>query len=105
MSKIGPFELAGAAVVVPRYMRGLALLSAQDGTGAVTAFQRTDHPGITRNFVTGSLATSAVGPRLRDERRPGEGTRSIRKFLEFWKNADPEAPILKAARKELAALK
>ena len=106
MSKIAPFELAGAAVVAPIYMRGLALLAAHDGAGAVTAFQRTvDHPGITRNFVTGSLAHLQLGRAYAMKGDPAKAREAYGKFLEAWKNADPEAPLLKAARTELVALK
>jgi tetratricopeptide (TPR) repeat protein len=89
----------------PVYIRGLAYLAARNGTAAAEQFQRIiDRPGIVINFPTGVLAYLQLG---RAYAMAGDGAKAkaaYQDFFNLWKNADPDIPILKAARAEYGKL-
>jgi len=104
-----PYELGGAATFIsylyPAYVRGQAYLLAHNGNDATTEFQKVmDHRGIVVNFVTGSLAHLQIG---RAYAMAGDKTKAksaYEDFLNLWKDADPDIPILKQAKAEYAKL-
>ena len=100
-----PYELAGGLPMYPAYVRGQAYLLAHNATAAAAEFQKVlDHPGITDNFVTGSLAHLEVG---RAYAMAGDGAKAkaaYQDFLTLWKDADPDVPILKQANAEHSRL-
>lgn len=87
------------------YLRGIAYLRARDGERAVAEFQRIiDHRGLAPAsplyplaFVQQARAYALLGDTARA--RKGYDT-----FFEFWKNADPDVPILSEAKAEYAKL-
>ena len=93
-------------IMYPAYLRGIAYLRKGDGHAAVAEFQKLiDHRGIVENYPLGALA---VLGRARGYALSGdtEGARAdYREFFSLWKNADPDIPILREARQEMARLK
>jgi serine/threonine protein kinase/tetratricopeptide (TPR) repeat protein len=103
-----PYELGNPQPLgnlYPVYVRGLAYLSARQGTAAAAEFQRlVDHVGIVQNFLLGSLAHLGLA---RAYALAGETAKSRTAYQDFfvrWKDADPDIPILKQAKVEYARL-
>ncbi len=106
-----PYELGEPpqfqlGTLYPAYIRGQAYLAAHNGTAAATEFQKLlDHRGIVVNFMTGALAHVGLA---RAYALQGDTTKSrtaYQDFFAFWKDADPDIPILKQAKAEYAKLK
>ena len=99
----------------PTYVRGEAYLAAQQGAAAATEFQKIlDHRGIALNCWTGALAHLGVARANALEARTSQGAdadaarvralAAYKDFLTLWKDADPDIPILVAAKAEYAKL-
>jgi tetratricopeptide (TPR) repeat protein len=89
----------------PVYIRGLAYLSAHNGSAAAAQFQRIlDHPGITVNFPTGVLAHLGLGRAYAMSGDTQKARTAYQDFLTLWKDADPDVPILQQAKAEYAKL-
>jgi len=101
-----PYELSGLAInLYPAYVRGQAYLLAHNGTAAVAEFQKLpDHRGIVINFVTGSLAHLQIGRAYAMQGDPAKAKAAYQDFFNIWKDADPDIPILKDAKREYAKL-
>jgi serine/threonine protein kinase/tetratricopeptide (TPR) repeat protein len=117
-----PIELGQIAFVTnisclyPTYIRGEAYVSAGQGNAAAAEFQKIlDHSGIVWNCWTGALAHLGVARANALQARTSQGadadaarTRALaayKDFLTLWKDADPDVPILIAAKAEYAKLK
>jgi len=100
----GPPPLS-VAPIYPAYVRGYAYLSAGDGAKAAAEFQKLiDHSGIVLNFPLAPLARLG---RARAYARSGDAVKARAAYLDFlqlWKDADPDLPILKQAKDEYAKL-
>ena len=99
-------SIAFYGYLYPAYIRGLAYLKAGQGQPAAVEFQKVlNHRGIIGNFIFGALAHLQLG---RAQAMMGD-TESARKsyqdFLTLWKDADPDIPILQAAKAEYTKLK
>ena len=110
----------------PTYVRGQAYLAAGQGKDAAAEFQKIiDHGGIVWNCWTGALAHLGVARANALEVSTGRASASSEKtelspadrdaarfravtaykeFLNLWKDADPDIPILKQAKAEYAKL-
>ena len=101
-----PYELGAAAGLYPVYVRGQAYLAAREGTKAATEFQKIlDHRGIVLYEPIGVLAHLGLA---RAYALGGDAARARNKYQDFlsrWKDADPDIPILIAAKAEYAKLK
>jgi eukaryotic-like serine/threonine-protein kinase len=108
-----PYELArttystlGWTALYPVYVSGEAYLAAHQGKEAAAEFQKIlNHRGIVLNSPIGVLAHLQIG---RAYAVHGDTTRAksaYQDFLNLWKNADPDIPILKAAKVECGKLK
>jgi eukaryotic-like serine/threonine-protein kinase len=102
------------------YIRGQAYLAANDGKSAAVEFQKIiDHSGLVWNCWTGALAKLGVAranalqaKSLQDnaaQAADADASRvralaAYKDFLELWKDADPDIPILKQAKAEYAKL-
>ena len=93
------------ATLYPVYVRGEAYLKAGRGPEAAAEFQKIiDHRGVVLNFVLGALAHLQLG-RARAMSGDQEGARqAYDECFTLWKDADPDIPILRAARAEYARL-
>ena len=90
----------------PAYIRGLAYLQLGEGRLAAAEFQKLlDHKGLVGTDVIGVLAHLQIA---RAQKMMGDEA-SARKwyedFVALWKDADPEIPILIAAKSEYAKLR
>jgi tetratricopeptide (TPR) repeat protein len=90
----------------PAYIRGLAYLQMSNGRSAAAEFQKLlDHPAIMGGFVTGALAHLQLGRAQAMMGDKDAARNSYRDFLNLWKNADPDIPVLKQAKAEYAGLR
>ena len=123
LQTVVPYELAVPGIdyyfffggLYPAYVRGEAYLAAHQGAEAAAEFQKIlDHPGIVLSDPIGALAHLGVARAnaLQAKRLPGADADAARlralaaykDFLTLWKDADPDAPILKQAKAEHAKL-
>jgi serine/threonine protein kinase/tetratricopeptide (TPR) repeat protein len=99
----------------PTYIRGKAYLAAGQGKPAAAEFQKIlDHNGIVWNCWTGVLAHLGVARANALQAKTSQGADSdaarvralaaYKDFLALWKDADPDIPILIAAKSEYARL-
>ena len=103
-----PYELGGTLsfpYLYPAWVRGQAYLAAHNGTAAAAEFKKLiDHPGIVLNQPTGSLAHLQLGRAYALAGDAGKARAAYEDFFIFWKDADPDIPILIAAKVEYAKL-
>jgi DNA-binding winged helix-turn-helix (wHTH) protein/tetratricopeptide (TPR) repeat protein len=106
-----PYDLAqpspnDTGTLYPVYLRGQAYLLAHNGTAASAEFQKVlDHPGIVANFCTGALAHLQFARAQALSGDSAKAKSAYEDFLALWKDADPDIPVLVAARSEYAKLK
>jgi eukaryotic-like serine/threonine-protein kinase len=107
--------VANISCLYPTYVRGQAYLAAGRGAAAAAEFQRIiDHSGIVWNCWTGALAHLGVARANALEAKTSRGAdadaarvralAAYKDFLTLWKDADPDIPILKEAKREYAKL-
>jgi eukaryotic-like serine/threonine-protein kinase len=88
------------------YMRGNAYLAAGEGSPAGAEFQKIlDHNGIVWNCWTGALAHLGVARAYAMQGDTAKAKAAYQDFLTLWKDADPDIPVLVAAKTEYAKLK
>jgi hypothetical protein len=121
LQPVSPIELgqiifvANISCLYPIYVRGQALLTANDGKAAAAEFQKIlDHSGIVWNCWTGAMAKLGVARANALQAKTLQGADAdaarvralgtYKDFLTLWKDADPDAPILKQAKSEYAKL-
>lgn len=99
------YDANGLQSLLPVYVRGRAYLAAGQDSDAAAEFQKIlDHPGVTRNFITAPLARLSLAEaadRAGDRARAREHYAT---FLELWRDADPDLPMLRAAKASYAHL-
>jgi serine/threonine protein kinase len=90
----------------PSYVRGQSYLVAHEGSEAATEFQKIlDHRGIVLNEPIGALAHLQLGRAYAMQGDTAKAKTAYEDFLTLWKDADPDIPILIAAKAEYAKLK
>jgi eukaryotic-like serine/threonine-protein kinase len=103
-----PYELGdvGGGALYPVYVRGEAYLAAHQGSEAAVEFQKIlDHRGIVLNEPIGALAHLQLGRAYSMQGDTAKAKAAYQDFLTLWKDADPDIPILIAAKAEYAKLK
>jgi tetratricopeptide (TPR) repeat protein len=104
-----PYELGGpppGVSMCPPYIRGLAYLAQKNGTAAAAEFKKfIDHSGIVQNFVIGSLARLQLARAYAVAGDSAKAKAAYQDFLNLWKDADPDVPILKEAKAEYEKIK
>ena len=115
--EMGQYEFVNnVSCLYPTYVRGEAYLAAGQGSAAAAEFQKIlDHNGIVWNCWTGALARLGVARANALQARTSKGAdadaarvralAAYNDFLALWKDADPDIPILIAAKSEYAILK
>lgn len=89
----------------PAYVRGQAYLEARQGREAAAEFQKVlDHRGIVFADPIGALAHLQLGRAYVISGDMAKAKNAYQDFLNLWKNADPDIPVLKQARAEYAKL-
>jgi tetratricopeptide (TPR) repeat protein len=100
-----PSNISMSLSMYPVYVRGLAYLSAKQGTQAVAEFQKIlTHRGIVQTEPIGSLAQLALARAYTLQGDAVNAKAAYRDFLALWKDADHDMPILKQAKAEYAKL-
>jgi eukaryotic-like serine/threonine-protein kinase len=103
-----PYELGGPLMfpyLYPSWLRGQAYLAANNGTAAAVEFKKLiDHPGIALNQPIASLAHLQLGRAHALAGDAAQARAAYQDFFMLWKDADPDIPILTAAKVEYAKL-
>ena len=88
------------------YVRGQAYLQAKDGAKAAGEFQKIlDHDGVAPLSVFLPLAQLGLARAYVLQGDTAKGKTAYQDFFAAWKDADPDVPILVAAKSEYAKLK
>ncbi len=89
----------------PVYVRGQAFLAARQGIQAAAEFQKiVDWPGIVVNEPIGALAHLGLARSYALAGDTSKSRRAYENFLNLWKDADPEIPILRQAKAEYSKI-
>ena len=89
----------------PVFVRAQAYLAARQGAQAVAEFHKiVASPGIVLNEPIGVLANLGLARAYALQGDPGKARAAYDKFLQLWKNADPDVPVLREARTEAQKL-
>jgi tetratricopeptide (TPR) repeat protein len=110
LASASPYERAYPEVA---YLRGLAYLRLKNGAGAAAEFRKIlDHKGANwgstwqhpnwGQFYSLSYLGMARGSALTGD--TAKAKKAFQDFLELWKDADPDIPVLKQAKAEYAKL-
>jgi len=107
-----PYELGystfspyGWTALYPVFIRGEAYLAAHQGPEAAAEFQKIlDHRGIVVNSAMGALAHLGLARVYVLQGDTAKAKAAYQDFLALWKDADPDIPILIAAKAEYAKL-
>jgi DNA-binding winged helix-turn-helix (wHTH) protein/tetratricopeptide (TPR) repeat protein len=92
-------------VMYPVSVRGQAYLALHQGAQAAVEFQKiVDHPGIVISDPVGTLARLQLGRAYLMAGDQAKAKAAYRDFLNLWKDADSNIPILEQARSEYARL-
>lgn len=88
------------------YLRGEAFLAANRGSEAAGEFQKIlDHRGIVKNDLIGALAHLELARAYVMIGDSVKARAAYQDFFALWKDADPDIPVLAAAKSEYAKLK
>jgi DNA-binding winged helix-turn-helix (wHTH) protein len=102
----GPYELgdmSGNNPLYSIYVRGEAYLATNQANEAAAEFQKIiDHRGIVLNDPIGALAHLQIARAYAMQGDTAKAKEAYQDFLTLWKDADPEIPILIAAKAEYA---
>ncbi|MGA8103314.1 MAG: protein kinase, partial [Candidatus Acidiferrales bacterium] len=106
-----PYELSSAVynlnyTLYPAYLRAEADVTAHRGSEAAVEFQKIlDHPGVVQNEPIGALAHLGLARGYTMQGDIAKARTTYQDFLTLWKDADPDIPILIAAKAEYGKLK
>jgi len=106
-----PYELGAPSTpglppaLYPVYVRAGAYLAGHQGSEAVAEFQKiVDHRGLVVNEPIGVLAHLGLARAYLLQGDSAKARVAYNDFLTLWKDADPDIPILIAAKSEYAKL-
>jgi predicted Zn-dependent protease len=98
-----PYDLTGYG---PMYVRGEAFRRMHEGAKAAAEYQKIlDHRGIDPLSMTYALARLGLGRAYALQGETTKAQTAYQDFLAFWKDADPDIPILKQAKEEYEKLR
>jgi predicted Zn-dependent protease len=108
-----PYELGQASGggtvgigLYPVYVRAEASRAAKDGRQAAAEYQKIlDHRGVVLYEPIGALAHLGLARAYALQGETAKARVAYQNFLSSWKEADPDIPILVAAKSEYAKLK
>jgi len=97
-----PYDLSEFSNLSPIYIRGQAYLRLRSSKEAVAEFQKLlDHTGINALSPRHALARLGLARALSLEGNVPQARKAYKDFLAYWKDADPELPILRQAKIEI----
>ena len=98
----GQFQLSTA---FPLFFRGQAYLKMGNAAQAISQFQKIiDNPGAVLNFYTFPLAHLGIARAYAASGDTTKARAAYATFLNLWKDADPNLPLLQQAKSESAKL-
>ena len=90
----------------PVFVRGEAYLAAHRNSDAAAEFLKIlDHRGIVFNEPIGALARLGLARAYGLQGDAAKARAAYQDFFTLWKNAEPDIPVLIAAKSEYAKLK
>jgi len=99
------YEAGWFVLYRPAYVRGEAYFLAHRGQEAASEFQKIiDHRGVVVNEPFGALAHLGLARAYTMQGDIPKARTAYQDFLSLWKDADPDIPILIAAKAEYAKL-
>jgi serine/threonine protein kinase/tetratricopeptide (TPR) repeat protein len=103
------YELAGGPIAPvdfwPLYLRGEAYLDLHDPAKALIEYQKiADHRGLNPTSPLCVLARLGTARAYAEQRDSNKARAAYQDFFAFWKDADPDIPLLKQAKTEYAKL-
>jgi eukaryotic-like serine/threonine-protein kinase len=99
------FGSSSSLTLYPAYVRGQAYLMIGDGNKAAAEFQKfIDHPGVVLNSPLGPLALLNLARAYARGGDAAKARKAYADFLDLWKDADRDIPVLKQAKAEYAKL-
>jgi tetratricopeptide (TPR) repeat protein len=100
-----PPQFSEGGLLYPVYVRGLAYFALHRGEEAAAEFQKfPDHRGIVQNTPLASLARLQLARAYALQNNSAKARAAYQDFFALWKDADPDIPILIAAKSEYATL-
>ena len=102
-----PYDLGSPqpiATLYPVYLRGQALLLSHQGAAAAVEFEKILAHRPLATFAVGNLANLELGRAYAMSGETAKAARAYEDFFSFWKDADPDTPILREAKAEFATL-
>jgi tetratricopeptide (TPR) repeat protein/predicted Ser/Thr protein kinase len=110
LQEAAPYDLGDpppiGGTLYPVYVRAQAYLLMKNGNDAAREFQKfLDHRGVVVNFPLGGLAHLGLARAYSLQGETVKAKAAYQDFLTLWKDADPDIPILIAAKAEYAKLK
>jgi eukaryotic-like serine/threonine-protein kinase len=100
-----PEAIAFSPALYPLYVRGQAYLANRQGSEAAAEFQKIlDHRGVVFNEPIGPLAHLGLGRAYALSGDTAKARTKYQDFFALWRDADPDIPILKQAKREYAKL-
>jgi eukaryotic-like serine/threonine-protein kinase len=101
-----PYDLGMSGGLYPVFVRGTAYLAANRGSEAANEFQKIlDHPGAVFTAPFGTLAHLGLGRAYVLQADTVKAKAAYQHFLALWKDADPDIPVLIAAKTEYLKLR
>ena len=107
LAPAAPYEMGsiGYVVLTPVYLRGYAYLMVGRPTAAAAEFEAIlDRPSVVLNDPIGALARLGLGRAYAAAGETAKAKTAYQDFLDEWKNADSNIPILKQAKSEYALI-
>ena len=104
--ELGQCEPFQVGMLYPVYLRGQAYLRGNQGKEAAAEFQKIiHHRGIVLNFPLGALVHLGLARAYALQGDQPKARAAYEEFFTLWKDADPDIPILIAAKSEYAGMK
>jgi eukaryotic-like serine/threonine-protein kinase len=99
------FELSANAPLVPIYVRGKAYLQMNRGQEAAVEFRKfLDHRSVVGNSPFAATARLQLGRAYAMQGDTAKAKAAYKDFFTLWKDADPDIPVLIAAKAEYEKL-
>jgi len=98
-------EIEAGRFLYPIYVRGQSYLQLHKGSDAESEFKKMlDHRGIIQNCPLGTLAHLGLARAFALQGETAKAITQYQEFLNTWKNADSDIPILRDAKAEYAKI-
>jgi eukaryotic-like serine/threonine-protein kinase len=99
------YSTYGWTALYPVFVRGEAYLAVHQASEAAAEFYKIlDHPGIVFNSPIAALAHLQLGRAYTMEGDKPRAKSAYQEFLNLWKDADQDIPVLKQAKAEYGKL-